>query len=254
MRIEGISAIVTGGASGLGRGTVTRLAAAGAHVVIADLPSSPGEAVAKELGERVRFIPTDVTDEEQFGATVEAAEETGPLRVLVNCAGISSAIRLVNKDGSAGELAAFERVLRVNLIGTYNGLRLGAAAIAATEPVDGERGVITMTASVAAFEGQIGQIAYTASKAAIAGMTICAARDLAGKYIRVVTVAPGLFATPLFASLRQDVQDSLAATIPHPKRFGTPDEYAALIEHIVENPMLNGETIRLDGAVRMAPR
>jgi NAD(P)-dependent dehydrogenase (short-subunit alcohol dehydrogenase family) len=254
MRIEGISAVVTGGASGLGLGTVKRLAKAGAHVVIADLPSSAGGSIAAELGANVRFVPADVTDEQQFQAAIDAAGAVGPLRALVHCAGLGHTIRVVDKQGKPGELAGFEKVIRVNLIGSYNALRLGGAAMAATEPVDGERGVIVMTASAAAYEGQIGQIAYSASKGGVVGMTIVAARDLAGKSIRVNTIAPGLMDTPLFNTLREDVRASLAATIPNPKRFGTADEYGQTAQFLIENAYVNGETIRLDGAIRMAPR
>ncbi len=254
MRIEGISAVVTGGASGLGLGTVKRLAKSGAHVVIADLPSSAGESIAAELGANVRFVPADVTDEQQFQAAIDAAGTAGPLRALVHCAGLGHTIRVVDKQGKPGELAGFEKVIRVNLIGSYNALRLGGAAMAATEPVDGERGVIVMTASAAAYEGQIGQIAYSASKGGVVGMTIVAARDLAGKSIRVNTIAPGLMDTPLFNTLREDVRASLAATIPNPKRFGTADEYGQTAQFLIENAYVNGETIRLDGAIRMAPR
>jgi NAD(P)-dependent dehydrogenase (short-subunit alcohol dehydrogenase family) len=254
MRIEGISALVTGGASGLGLGTARRLAEAGANVVVVDLPRSDGDKIAAELGENVRFVPADVTSPEQLQAAVDAAREAGPLRAVVHCAGIGNAIRVVAKDGAPGELEGFERVVKVNLIGSYNALRLGAAAMAANEPVDGERGVIVMTASVAAYEGQIGQIAYSASKAGVVGMTIVAARDLASKSIRVNTIAPGLMDTPLFATLREDVRRSLAATIPNPQRFGTTDEYAQTAQFIIENGYINGETIRLDGAIRMAPR
>ncbi|MEU9024423.1 SDR family NAD(P)-dependent oxidoreductase [Actinomadura sp. NPDC048394] len=254
MRVEGISTLVTGGASGLGLGTATRLAKAGARVVIADLPRSRGAQVADELGDNVRFVPTDVTSEQQLRAAIEAAREAGPLRALVHCAGIGHAIRVVGRDGEPGDLPAFEQVVQVNLIGSYNALRLGAAAMAAGEAVDGERGVIVLTASVAAFEGQIGQIAYTASKAGVVGMTIVAARDLASKHIRVNTIAPGLMDTPLFDSLRDDVKQSLAASIPNPQRFGTTDEYAQTAQFLIENAYVNGETIRLDGAIRMAPR
>ncbi|ROO87881.1 NAD(P)-dependent dehydrogenase (short-subunit alcohol dehydrogenase family) [Actinocorallia herbida] len=254
MRIESISALVTGGASGLGLGTVKRLAKAGAHVVIADLPRSQGQGVAEELGENVRFVPTDVTSTEQVQAAIAAAREAGPLRALVHCAGIGNAIRVVGRDGEPGDLAGFERVIGVNLIGSYNVLRLGAAAMAANEPVDGERGAIVLTASVAAFEGQIGQIAYSASKSGVVGMTIVAARDLASRNVRVNTIAPGLMDTPLFASLREDVRQSLASAIPNPQRFGTTDEYAHTAQFIIENAYVNGETIRLDGAIRMAPR
>lgn len=254
MRIEGISAVVTGGASGLGLGTVKRLAKAGAHVVIADLPASNGEKIAAELGGHVRFVPADVTDEQQFRAALDTAAEAGPLRALVHCAGLGHALRVVDKEGNPGELAGFEKVIKVNLIGSYNALRLGGAAMAATEPVEGERGVIIMTASVAAYEGQIGQIAYSASKGGVVGMTIVAARDLAGRNIRVNTIAPGLMDTPLFNQLRDDVRESLASTIPNPRRFGTADEYGQTAQFLIENGYVNGETLRLDGAIRMAPR
>ncbi|WP_413796914.1 SDR family NAD(P)-dependent oxidoreductase [Streptomyces iranensis] len=254
MRIAGMSAVVTGGASGLGLGTVNRLAGAGAQVVIADLPSSPGQKIADELGDQVRFVPTDVTDEDQFRDALAAAGETGPLRILVHCAGINHTLRTVDRDGRPGELAGFGKVIEVNLVGSYNALRLGGAAMAATEPVDGERGVIILTASVAAYEGQIGQIAYSASKGGVVAMTIVAARDLAGRSIRVNTIAPGLMKTPLFDALREDVQTSLAATVPNPKRFGSPDEYGHTAQFLIENAYVNGETVRLDGAIRMAPR
>lgn len=254
MRIEGISTLVTGGASGLGLGTARRLVKAGAKVTIADLPSSPGEKVAAELGSAARFVPADVTDPDQFSAAVAAAEEAGPLRALVHCAGIVNGIRIVGRDGQPGDLDAFERVIRVNLIGTYNALRLAAAAMAKNEPVDGERGVCVLTASVAAFEGQIGQIAYSASKAGVVGMTLCSARDLASHLIRVNTIAPGIFETPMMASLREDIRASLAASVPNPARLGLPEEYGATAQFIIENSYLNGETIRLDGAIRLAPR
>ncbi|MGW6359095.1 SDR family NAD(P)-dependent oxidoreductase [Streptomyces sp. NPDC055092] len=254
MRIEGISAVVTGGASGLGLGTVKRLADAGAHVVIADLLGSAGKTVADELGDHVRFVAADVTDTDQLNTAIAAAQEAAPLRALVHCAGIGNAIRVVDRDGNPGELEGFEKVVRVNLIGSYNALRLGAAAMAGNEETEGERGAVIMTASVAAYEGQIGQIAYSASKGGVVGMTIVAARDLAGKGIRVNTIAPGLMDTPLFATLRDDVRQSLAATIPNPKRFGTADEYGRTAQFLLENPYVNGETIRLDGAIRMAPR
>ncbi|MFC8527136.1 3-hydroxyacyl-CoA dehydrogenase [Nocardia sp. NPDC057227] len=246
-------ALVTGGASGLGLATVKELHAQGAKVVIVDLPSSPGETVAKELGDGVVFAAADVTDEEQVTAALDAAAELGPLRIAVNCAGIGNAIKTVGKQG-AFPLAAFQKVISVNLIGTFNVIRLAAERIAPTEPVGEERGVIINTASVAAFDGQIGQAAYSASKGGIVGLTLPVARDLASLKIRVLTIAPGLFHTPLFASLPDEAIDSLGAQVPHPSRLGNPVEYGALARHIVENPMLNGETIRLDGAIRMAPR
>jgi NAD(P)-dependent dehydrogenase (short-subunit alcohol dehydrogenase family) len=254
VKIDGISTVVTGGASGLGLATTKRFLAAGAGVVILDLPSSRGQEVAAELGERVRFAAADVTSEDEVGSALDAAEEFGPLRAVLHCAGRGGALRLVDRDGAPGSLEHFREVVEVNLIGSFNVLRLAAARMAASEPVDGERGVCVMTASVAAYEGQIGQIPYSASKAGIVGMTLVAARDLAGKLIRVCTIAPGTFDTPLLARLSEEVRASLAKTVPHPRRLGNPDEFGALAVHIVENAMLNGETIRLDGAIRMAPR
>ncbi|MVU80808.1 SDR family NAD(P)-dependent oxidoreductase [Nocardia sp. ET3-3] len=255
MDIKGISAVVTGGASGLGLATVRRLLDGGAaSVVIADLESSNGEAVAKELGDRVQFRAADVRDPEAMNAVFDAAEERGALRAVVHCAGRGGAVRLVNRDGTPGSLELYSEVVGINLIGTFNVLRLAAARMAGNEPLDGDRGVCVLTASVAAFEGQIGQIPYASAKAGIHGMTIVAARDLAGKNIRVCTIAPGTFDTPLLARLSDDVRDSLAKTVPHPSRLGDPDEYAKLALAIIDNGMLNGETIRLDGAIRMAPR
>ncbi|WP_024799591.1 3-hydroxyacyl-CoA dehydrogenase [Nocardia sp. BMG51109] len=253
MQIDNAVAVVTGGASGLGLATVKELHGQGAKVVIIDLPSSNGETIAKELGEGVVFAPTDVTDEEQVTAALDAAQALGDLRIAVNCAGIGNAIKTVSKKG-AFPLADFTKVVNVNLIGTFNVIRLAAERISATEPVGEERGVIINTASVAAFDGQIGQAAYSASKGGIVGMTLPIARDLSNLKIRVNTIAPGLFHTPLFATLPEEAIDSLGAQVPHPSRLGDPTEYASLARHIVENPMLNGETIRLDGAIRMAPR
>lgn len=246
-------AVVTGGASGLGLATTKALLADGASVVIIDLPSSNGETVAKELGDRVRFVAADVTDEAAVTAALDVAESLGPLRVAVNCAGIGNAAKTVSKNG-AFPLDAFKKVVDVNLFGTFNVLRLAAERISKTEPIDGERGVIINTASVAAFDGQIGQAAYSASKGGVVGMTLPIARDLASLLIRVVTIAPGLFKTPLLGSLPEEAQKSLGGQVPHPSRLGDPSEYGALAAHIVSNPMLNGETIRLDGAIRMAPR
>ncbi|NKQ52432.1 SDR family NAD(P)-dependent oxidoreductase [Amycolatopsis sp. K13G38] len=255
MDINGVSAVVTGGASGLGLATVRRLLDGGAgSVVIADLPTSNGEGVAAELGERARFVPADVRSEAEMNAVFDAACEAAPLRVLVHCAGRGGAVRLVGRDGQPGSLEIYTEVVGINLIGTFNVLRLAAARMAANEPLDGDRGVCVLTASVAAFEGQIGQIPYASAKAGIVGMTIVAARDLAGKNIRVCTIAPGTFDTPLLARLSEDVRSSLAATVPHPSRLGQPDEYAKLALSIIDNGMLNGETVRLDGAIRMAPR
>jgi NAD(P)-dependent dehydrogenase (short-subunit alcohol dehydrogenase family) len=251
MRIQGSSALITGGASGLGLATAQRLAAAGAHVVLLDLPRSDGAEQAKQLGGT--FVPGDVTSEGDVAAAVAAAADAAPLRIAINCAGIGGARRTVSKDGPY-PLDQFTRVVTVNLIGTFNVIRLAATAMTATDPVDGERGVIVNTASAAAFDGQIGQAAYSASKGGIVGMTLPIARDLASLLVRVVTIAPGLFDTPLLGQLPQQARDALGAMVPHPARLGQPAEYAALAEHIVVNPMLNGEVIRLDGAIRMAPR
>jgi NAD(P)-dependent dehydrogenase (short-subunit alcohol dehydrogenase family) len=255
MNITDKVALVTGGASGLGLATVTQLLADGAQVVIVDLPSSNGKAIADELGPKALFVPTDVTDEEQVQAAVDAAAARGPLAVVVNCAGIANAVRVVAKDGTVFPLEAFKKVIEVNLIGTFNVIRLAGAKMIASTPVDGEeRGVIVNTASVAAFDGQIGQAAYSASKGGVVGMTLPIARDFAQHKIRVNTIAPGLFMTPLFQGLPEEAVKSLGAQVPHPARLGQPPEYAALVSHIVANVMLNGETIRLDGAIRMAPR
>jgi NAD(P)-dependent dehydrogenase (short-subunit alcohol dehydrogenase family) len=253
MQIEGCAAVVTGGASGLGLATGRRLVKAGARVVLLDLPSAPGAAALDGLGPNAAFAPGDVTSEADVAAALDAAAARGPIRIVVNCAGIGTAGRVVGRNGVLA-LEQFVRVVQVNLIGTFNVLRLAAERIMATEPVAGERGVIVNTASAAAFDGQIGQAAYSASKAGVVGMTLPIARDLADKLIRVMTIAPGLFQTPMLAGLPQQSQDSLGAQVPHPSRLGDPDEYAALVEHIVNNPMLNGEVIRLDGAIRMAPR
>jgi len=250
MEIRDAVAVVTGGASGLGLATTKRLLDAGAQVVVLDLR---GEDVVRELGDRARFVEADVTDEAAVGRALDVAESLGPLRINVNCAGIGNAIKTLSKDGPF-PLDGFKKVIGVNLIGTFNVLRLAAERIAKTEPVGEERGVIINTASVAAFEGQIGQAAYSASKGGVVGMTLPIARDLARELIRVVTIAPGLFKTPLLGSLPEEAQKSLGKQVPHPARLGDPDEYGALAVHIIENPMLNGEVIRLDGAIRMAPR
>ncbi|NKX55887.1 SDR family NAD(P)-dependent oxidoreductase [Arthrobacter mobilis] len=253
MDSSGNAALVTGGASGLGLATVRRLAADGAAVVIADLATSAGETVARELGNRVRFVPTDVTDEQAVQAAVDAASELGRLRIVVNCAGISLGARVAGRSGPF-PLGDFRRTVEINLVGTFNVIRLAAVRIVEQPLVGEERGVLVCTASVAAFDGQVGQAAYSASKAGVAGMTLPIARDLAQHRIRVVTIAPGLFRTPMFEALPEETVSSLEAQTPHPSRLGAPEEYASLVAHIVENPMLNGETIRLDGAVRMAPR
>ena len=254
MDVKNAVALVTGGASGLGQATVRELHDKGAKVVIVDLPSSQGETVVTELGEGAVFVPADVTRASDVASAVEAAEKFGPLRVAVNCAGIGNAIRTVSKQGPF-PLEQFTRIINVNLIGTFNVTRLAAESISQTELLgEEERGVIINTASVAAFDGQIGQAAYSASKAGIVGMTLPIARDLAGLKIRVNTIAPGLFATPLLLGGPEEFVRKLGEQVPHPSRLGNPAEYAGLVRHIVENPMLNGETIRLDGAIRMAPR
>ena len=253
MDIVGASALVTGGASGLGFATATRLAAAGAHVVIVDLPTSPGAERAAEIGGT--FVPADVTDPEQIAVAVGAAGEHGPLRVIVNCAGIAPPAKVLDREGAPTDLAHFERIIRVNLIGTYNVIAQGSAAIAKTEPTEGgDRGVIVNTASVAAFDGQIGQPAYSASKGGVHAMTLPIARELARYGIRVCTIAPGIMETPMLAGLPEAAQVSLGEQVPYPARLGRPEEYAALVAHIVDNCYLNGETIRLDGAIRMAPK
>jgi NAD(P)-dependent dehydrogenase (short-subunit alcohol dehydrogenase family) len=252
MRIEGSRALVAGGASGLGAATARRLHAGGAHVTIADLNADAGEALAAELGDGAAFVGCDVTDEAQVRAAVDAAG--GDLRISVCCAGIGWAEKSAGKRG-AHALEPFQKVVAVNLVGTFNVLRLAAAAMLANEPDGGgECGVIVNTASIAAYDGQIGQIAYSASKGGVVGMTLPAARDLASARVRVCTIAPGLFDTPLLAGLPEPQRAALGEQVPHPARLGTPDEYAALAAHVVENPMLNGEVIRLDGALRMPPR
>jgi NAD(P)-dependent dehydrogenase (short-subunit alcohol dehydrogenase family) len=254
MDVKGGSAVVTGGASGLGLATARRLTDAGAQVVLLDLPSSAGEDVAATFDGAAVFAAADITDEDAVGAAFDAAEELGPVRVVVNCAGIATPARVLTRDGKAAPLAAYRKVVEVNLVGSFNVLRLGAERMLKAEPVGEERGVIINTASVAAFDGQVGQAAYSSSKGGIVGMTLPIARDLAQHLIRVVTIAPGLFNTPLLAGLPEDAKSSLGAQVPHPSRLGEPDEYGALVAHIVANPMLNGEVIRLDGAIRMAPR
>jgi NAD(P)-dependent dehydrogenase (short-subunit alcohol dehydrogenase family) len=249
MELNGIGALVAGGASGLGEATARELAARGARVTVADLNDERGTALAEELGGA--FVSADVTDEAQVQAAVDAVEG---LRFAVSCAGIGWAERTVGKNGAA-QLQPFETVIRVNLIGTFNVLRLSAAAMSRGEPdAEGERGAVVMTASVAAFDGQIGQTAYSASKGGVVGLTLPAARDLARQGIRVCTIAPGLFDTPLLAGLPDEARQALGASIPFPPRLGRPEEYARLACHIAENMMLNGEVIRLDGAIRMAPK
>jgi NAD(P)-dependent dehydrogenase (short-subunit alcohol dehydrogenase family) len=253
MELNGIGALVAGGASGLGEATARELAARGARVAIADLNEERGRALADELGGP--FVQADVTDEAPVRAAVETAVEAfGSIRLAVSCAGVGWAERTVKKDGPAA-LEPFEAVVRVNLIGTFNVLRLAAAAMAANEPDgEGERGAVVLTASIAAFDGQIGQTAYAASKGGVVGLTLPAARDLARLAIRVCTIAPGLFDTPLLAGLPEEARRALGDQIPFPSRLGRPEEYARLACHIAENPMLNGEVIRLDGALRMPPK
>lgn len=249
MDIAGKAALVTGGASGLGRATAEALSRKGATVTIVDLDSSPGEEVAASLP-RARFVAADVTDEDEVR---HAVDQSGDLRIAVCCAGIGTAARILGRQGPH-PLDLFRRVIDVNLVGTFNVLRLAAERMSRLEPVEEERGVVIQTSSIAAFEGQVGQAAYTASKAGIAGLTIAAARDLAQHLIRVCTIAPGTMDTPLLGSLDSQFRERLAAAIPHPSRLGRPSEYAQLAVAIVETPLLNGETIRLDGALRMAPR
>ena len=252
MKLTGVAAIVTGGGSGLGRATAEALAARGAKVAVFDLNPAAAQEAAKAIGGLA--LAGDVADEASAGAGItKAAAAHGAARVLVNCAGIGVAKRVVGREGPQ-PLGDFEKVIRVNLIGTFNMIRLAAAEMAKLEPIDGERGVVISTASIAAFDGQIGQAAYSASKGGVVGMTLPIARDLASKAIRVVTIAPGLFDTPLLAGLPEPARESLGKQVPHPSRLGNPDEYGALAVHIIENPMLNGEVIRLDGAIRMAPR
>jgi NAD(P)-dependent dehydrogenase (short-subunit alcohol dehydrogenase family) len=255
MKVEGSTVLVSGGSSGLGGACVRRLAAAGANVVIADLNKDTGEKVAAELGPNVRFVKTDVTEENSVKSAVDMAlKNFGGLHVSVQCAGIAIAEKLLGKDGPHS-LATFAKVINVNLIGTFNVVRLSAEAMTKNEPsAAGERGVIINTASIAAFEGQIGQAAYAASKGGVAALTLPVARELARSGIRVMAVAPGIFDTPLLAGLPEPARVSLGQQVPFPSRLGRPDEFAALVEHIIENDMLNGEVIRLDGALRMAPK
>lgn len=253
MDVSASAALVTGGASGLGQATARRLAASGALVTILDVPGSAGQEVAAELGGR--FAAADVTDPEQVAAAVAAANETAPLRVVVNCAGIAPPAKVLDRDGEPTPLADFERIVRVNLVGTYNVTAHAAAAMSRSEPdVAGHRGVVVNTASVAAFDGQIGQPGYAASKGGVAAMTLPIARELARHAIRVVTIAPGIMETPMMRGLPQAAQDSLGAQVPYPSRLGAPDEFARLVLAIVDNDYLNGETVRLDGAIRMAPK
>ncbi len=254
MQINDNVFVVTGGASGLGGATTRLLSAQGGKVIIADVQDDKGDALARELGAATRYVHCDVSSERDAEAAVEAARSLGTLRGLVNCAGIAIGEKTVGKDGPHA-LASFSRVIAINLIGTFNMIRVAATAMSRSEPTaEGERGVLINTASVAAFDGQIGQAAYSASKGGVVGMTLPIARDLSRSGVRCVTIAPGLFATPMLMSMPQDVQDSLGKQVPFPSRLGKPDEYAALVRHIIENVMINGETIRLDGAIRMQPK
>ena len=251
---QGMTALVTGGVSGLGEASAVALLERGLNVVAVDLNDERGQAMEQKYAGRLRYVKADVSDADQMAQAVAAAEAFGNFRALVHCAGIGGPVRLIEKDGSPGSLEKYINIIRVNQIGTFNTLRLAAVAMARNEPIDGERGVCVLTASVAGYEGQIGQIPYASSKAGVIGMTIVAARDLASKFIRVCTIAPGLFDTPILAKLPEAVRQSLGASVPNPARLGHPSEYAMTALHILENPMLNGETIRLDGAIRMAPR
>lgn len=253
MQISSAAALVTGGASGLGLATARALAAQGAKVTIVDLPTSSGAEIAAELGGT--FTAADVTDPEQVAAAVKVAADAAPLRIVINCAGIAPPAKVLDREGAPTPLAGFAKVIQVNLIGTYNVISQAAASIAQNEPTEsGDRGVIINTASVAAFEGQIGQPAYAASKGGVHSMTLPIARELARYGIRVCTIAPGIMETPMLAGLPQAAQDSLGQQVPYPARLGTPAEYAKLALSIIDNDYLNGETIRLDGAIRMAPR
>ena len=254
MDIPGKSFIVTGGASGLGEGTARMLVREGGKVVIADLQVDKGQALAAELGTAATFVRCDVSQEADGRAAVAAAQGLGKLMGLVNCAGIAPAVKTVGKDG-AHSLDTFTKVITINLIGSFNMIRLAAEAMCRNEPEStGERGVLVNTASVAAYDGQIGQAAYAASKGGVVGMTLPIARDLARNGIRVMTIAPGIFGTPMLFSMPQEVQDALAASVPFPSRLGRPEDYAKLVQQIITNDMLNGEVIRLDGAIRMAPK
>jgi NAD(P)-dependent dehydrogenase (short-subunit alcohol dehydrogenase family) len=253
MEIAGTAAVVTGGASGLGAATARRLASAGVRVVVVDVQDDLGDAVADQVGGA--YVHADVTDEAQVQAAIDAATEMGPLRILINCAGIAPPARTVNRDGEPHDLRLFEKVIAVNLIGTFNCIRLAAAAIALTDPLDhGERGAIVNTASVAAFDGQIGQAAYSASKGGIVGLTLPIARDLSSIGVRVNTIAPGIMDTPMLAGLPEKAKESLGRQVLFPQRLGTTGEYAELAFFLVSHSYMNGETVRMDGGIRMAPK
>jgi NAD(P)-dependent dehydrogenase (short-subunit alcohol dehydrogenase family) len=255
MEMKGAVALVSGGASGLGEATVRLLVESGAKVVIADMNVEKGEALAKELGDGAAFVKTDVSDAEQVQAAIDKAVSLGSLRATISCAGIGAGVRILGKDGSPHELKIFQKIINVNLFGTFNMMRLGAAAMNKNTPdADSHRGVIVNTASIAAFDGQIGQCAYSASKGGVVGMTLPVARDLAKSGIRVCTICPGTMDTPLLGTLPEAARQALAAAIPFPSRLGRPSEFAGLVKHILDNNYLNAEVIRLDGALRMAPK
>ncbi|WP_368680326.1 SDR family NAD(P)-dependent oxidoreductase (plasmid) [Rhodococcus opacus] len=254
MNLDGTSAVVTGGASGLGLASARALAKRGAHVTLLDLPTSAGKEVAATFGGAADFAPADVTDEESVSVALDLADSHGPLCAVVHCAGRAPIMRILDKEGNPNPLERYAGVIETNLIGSYNVLRLSAARMVGNEPLDGDRGAIVMTASVAAWEGQVGHIPYASSKAGVVGMTIVAARDLAQYRIRVATIAPGFFDTPLLGRLPENVRESIGQSVPHPSRLGDPAEFGDLAAYIMENPMINGETIRLDGAIRMAAR
>ena len=253
MNIQGHTFLITGGGSGLGAACARRLVSDGARVVIADINVESGETLALQLGDACHFVRTDVTSAIDVTAAVSAAQAFGDFRGAINCAGVAIAERLVGRDGPH-DIDHFGKVLAINLVGTFNVLRLAAGALIETEPIGDERGVLINTASVAAYDGQIGQVAYAASKGGVVAMTLPAARELARFGIRVVTIAPGIFDTPMLAGLPEEARESLGSQVPYPSRLGRPDEYAALAAHIIANQMLNGEVIRLDGAIRMAPK
>lgn len=252
MELTNSTVIATGGASGLGLGAAREFAAKGAHVVIVDLPVSKGAEIAEELGGT--FVAADVTNSDEVAAAVATAEGIAPIRVLVHCAGRGGSVRVLEKDGSPGDQELFDTVVRVNLSGTYNVLRHVAASMVKNDPIEGERGVCILTSSIAASEGQISQTPYAASKAGVVGMTIVSARELARHLVRVNTISPGIFDTPIFSRFSQEIIDGLEAQVPHPARLGRPDEFGQLASAIVDNAMINGETIRLDGAMRMSAR
>ena len=254
MDIKNTVAIVTGAASGLGLASAKRLIDQGAQVVLVDMNPVLGEQVVATLGSNAHFVAANITNTEEFSRAIAKAKELGELRALVHCAGIGGPLRILDKEGQPADLDKFSKIVQVNLVGSFNVLRLAAAAMANNTVIDGERGVCVLTASVAAFEGQIGQIPYASSKAGVVGMTLVAARDLATKNIRVVTIAPGLFDTPILDKLPADIKESLGKSVPNPNRLGRPAEFAMTVAHIIENPIINGETIRLDGALRMQAR